>query len=167
MNNIYLVGIMGVGKSTFGQTLANVINFSFHDLDDCITTNTQMSISNYFEKNGEVAFREIEHGCLLNTIKMQRTVIACGGGIVERADNRQFLKEQDTVVYLYRNLDSIIATIDPQHRPLIKDNPSMLYQINEKREAYYFEVSSMQIAIESMSDGLNEVIKALISKGVL
>lgn len=167
MNNVYLIGIMGVGKSTFGQTLANVIDFSFHDLDECITTNTQMSISNYFEINGEAAFREVEHQCLIHTSNLQKTVIACGGGIVEREDNRQWLKEQDTVIYLYRNLDGIIATIDPQHRPLIKDNPSLLYEINAKREAYYMEVSSLQIANQSMTDGLKEVIAALIAKGVL
>jgi len=167
MKNIYLIGITGVGKSTFGQTLANVINFSFHDLDECITQRSQMSIASFFEAHGEKAFREEERNCLLKTEQMDRTVIACGGGIVEREDNREWLKQQEMVIYLQRDIEGIMATLETEHRPLVKDDPSALYALHARREALYEDVCTLKINNESMTDSLKEVITELRGKGIL
>ncbi len=167
MKRIYLIGITGVGKSTFGQTLANVINFGFHDLDECAANRSQMSISDYFEIHGEAEFRALEHECLMMTEKLTHTVIACGGGIVEREDNQEWLKKQDVVIYLHRGLEGIVADLDARHRPLIKGHPEMLYTLNARRDPLYRLVSKFSVDNGSVTEGLRAVIAFLKEEGVL
>lgn len=165
MGRIYLIGIAGVGKSTLGQTLATVLNYQFKDLDTCVVENIQMSISDYFERYGEASFRALEQECLLKTEPLKNLVIACGGGIVELPENREWLKKQAMVIFLKRPIDTIIEDIEVRHRPLLKKGPEQLKLLYERRLPFYEEVASVSLEIDSLSAGVGNILDILKERG--
>lgn len=167
MSRVYIIGITGVGKSTFGQTLANVINFNFLDLDEQIAMDNQLSIDDIFMNHGEAGFREREKACLFKTEGIQRTVIACGGGIVELPENRDFLKIQPAVICLERDIEGIVLTIDGSRRPLIKENPGVLYELYRRRKPLYEQVSTVSIDVEALTVALRQAMAHLLEKGLM
>ncbi|MFN5829806.1 MAG: shikimate kinase, partial [Bacteroidota bacterium] len=77
---VYLTGFMGSGKTTVGKKLAAQLNYTFIDLDSYIEKQEGRSISELFNEHGENYFREVEHQCLQTLLKLEKLVIACGGG---------------------------------------------------------------------------------------
>ncbi len=80
MKNIYLIGFMGVGKSTFGKKLARELGYRFVDLDVFFEEKFKIGISRFFEKYDEILFRKLENQLLTETFGMQQLVVATGGG---------------------------------------------------------------------------------------
>lgn len=118
--HIFLVGFMGAGKSTVGRLIADRLGLPFIDLDERITVGAAASASEIFERHGEARFREIESEALLALDGAPPSVVACGGGIVVRAENRSVLKRLGTVVYLQVSAGEAIARIgDVSSRPLL------------------------------------------------
>ncbi len=79
MNNIFLIGMMGAGKSTIGKLLSTTMKINFVDTDEQVEKHFNMPINNIFDKHGEKAFREIESLILEQSTN---SIVACGGGIV-------------------------------------------------------------------------------------
>jgi len=77
---IYLIGFMGVGKTTLGKKLARQLGYRFVDLDDFFETKYKVEIHQFFEKYGEALFRELENKQLKKTFAMENVVVATGGG---------------------------------------------------------------------------------------
>jgi shikimate kinase len=89
---VAIVGYMGCGKSTVGRMLARSLGWDFVDLDREISRSAGRTIPEIFERCGEEAFRALEHNALLTALDGKRErVVACGGGIVERPENRERL----------------------------------------------------------------------------
>src|SRR3989338_7010080 len=99
MRNIYLIGMMGSGKTTTGQELARLLSLSFVDLDNQIVERTGKSINDIFSKEGEPYFRSVESELLVNTSRETDCVVATGGGIAINAFNRERMKSTGLVVY--------------------------------------------------------------------
>ena len=100
-NNIILVGMMGAGKTTIGKELLNVLkDYTLIDMDSEIENREKMKISEIFEKYGEKHFRELETNLLKELSKNQNQIISTGGGVFEKEENRNILKETGTVFYL-------------------------------------------------------------------
>jgi shikimate kinase len=97
--NIFLVGMMGCGKSTVGQLLAAQIGYQFFDTDHLVEQVSQQSISSIFEMAGEEEFRAIESKVLGEISAYTKLVIATGGGIVMRQENWGYLR-QGLVVWI-------------------------------------------------------------------
>jgi shikimate kinase len=97
---IFLIGFMASGKSTFGQKLANVMNFSFVDTDQKVEHETGLSILNIFLEKGEVFFREAETGILNDILLLNNVVIACGGGLPIHSANLYKMNRFGTTVFL-------------------------------------------------------------------
>ena len=141
---------MGVGKSTIGKTLASELNYSFVDTDQLIEERTGADISWIFDVEGEAGFREREHGLLKELLeeRKQPSVIATGGGIVVREDNRDLLRKCEVVIYLKADLEQLIArTAKDKKRPLLQvDNrEQQIRKLMQERDPLYQQVSTATV----------------------
>ncbi len=151
--NIFLIGMMGSGKSQTGPDLAKMINYAFVDTDDVIEKASKQSISDIFEKDGEKAFRDLEKQVLKEIGQHHSLVIATGGGLVTVPENWGIL-HQGIVIWLDLDLKRSIKRIesDNKKRPLLNnDDLSQTFsQIYESRKPIYLE-SDLRIYVEEQS----------------
>ena len=96
--HIFLVGFMGAGKSTVGRILAEHLGRPFIDLDAEISREAGRAVAKIFAEDGEEAFRALESDELQRIVERPPSVVACGGGIVLRDENRRLMKDIGTVV---------------------------------------------------------------------
>ncbi len=99
-NNIFLIGMMGSGKSTIGKLLADELHYEFIDIDSFIEGREGKLIAEIFAREGEGHFRQIETRVLTELFDKENCVIACGGGIAERTINHMFLRSSRNVFCL-------------------------------------------------------------------
>ncbi|SEP32399.1 shikimate kinase [Nitrosovibrio sp. Nv6] len=148
--NIYLVGMMGAGKTTIGRLLASFLKKTFYDSDREIQKRTGVSIPVIFEIEGEAGFRKREAEMLSELVKMGNIVLATGGGAVLRAENRQMLRRSGTVIYLRATIDDLWRrTRQDKNRPLLQtsDPRTRLAELYAQRDPLYRETA--HIVVES------------------
>jgi shikimate kinase len=159
---IFLIGFMGSGKSTIGRKLANYLNYDFVDLDKVIQNEAGMSIADYFKKNGEESFRELERDTLQQTEFNANTVIATGGGAPCHFDNMDWMYMEGKVVYLSMDPKALAERLKHSKvsRPLIKDldQDELVEYITQKllsRDVYYKKahciVSGLDLTAEKLA----------------
>jgi shikimate kinase len=139
VGHILLIGFMGAGKSTVGRLLADDMGRSFVDLDASIAAAAGKSVARIFQEDGEEAFRAAEHDALMALAPLPSAVVACGGGVVLREDNRLLLRRAGTVVYLQVSAEEALARIgDVSGRPLLAGGGAALAPaLLASREALY------------------------------
>ena len=151
--NIFLIGMMGSGKSQTGPVLAKMINYAFVDTDDVIEKASKQSISSIFEKDGEKVFRDVEKKVLKEISQHHSLVIATGGGLVTLPQNWGIL-HQGIVIWLDLDLKRSIKRLesDKKERPLLigDDLAKSFSQIYESRKPIYLE-SDLRIEVEDQS----------------
>ena len=151
--NIFLIGMMGSGKSQTGPVLAKMINYAFVDTDDVIEKASKQSISSIFEKDGEKVFRDVEKKVLKEISQHHSLVIATGGGLVTLPENWGIL-HQGIVIWLDLDLKRSIKRLesDKKQRPLLigDDLAENFSQIYESRKQMYLE-SDLRIEVEDQS----------------
>ena len=151
--NIFLIGMMGSGKSQTGPVLAKMINYAFVDTDDVIEKASKQSISSIFEKDGEKVFRDVEKKVLKEISQHHSLVIATGGGLVTLPENWGIL-HQGIVIWLDLDLKRSIKRLesDQKKRPLLigDDLAENFSQIFESRKPIYLE-SDLRIEVEDQS----------------
>ena len=138
--NIILTGFMGSGKTTVGRILAKHGDFEFVDLDDMIITLQRKEIKAIFAEEGEEAFRNYETETLRSLKNACRKVIATGGGIIMREENRRLLKKMGIVVYLRASFETLVKRVaKSDKRPLVdlSQSTERLQSLLESRKAYY------------------------------
>lgn len=148
MQNLFLVGLMGAGKTTVGRTLARRLGKRFVDSDHEIEARTGASIPWIFEIEGEPSFRRREADMIRELTAQTGIVLATGGGAILNPDNRAFLKKRGTVIYLRASVDSILErTSHDKNRPLLQtENPRQrLEELMAQREPLYFEIADLVI----------------------
>lgn len=121
MRNLLLIGMPGAGKSTTGRRLAAALGRPFVDLDEELVRRAGQTIPEIFAQKGEDAFRELETAVLADVARGSGLVIAAGGGVVTRPENRFYLRQNSRVIYLRRkNVDALSTAGRPvsQSRPL-------------------------------------------------
>jgi shikimate kinase len=147
--NIYLIGMMGSGKSTIGQVLAKRIGYGFLDTDASIERLTKQSISKIFAAVGEAEFRSIESQVLSEVSAYTKLVVSTGGGIVVQQENWGSLR-QGVVVWL-DVAENILwqRLVGDKTRPLLQDpHPqAKLHEILESRRSRYGE-ADLRIVID-------------------
>ena len=142
--SVFLVGLMGVGKTTVGRHLADAFGVPFFDSDQVIEARAGAEIPWIFEVEGEAGFREREALVLQELTALPGIVLATGGGAVLRPENRQVLHDRGVCVYLHGSLDQLTArTARDRRRPLLRNgNPrEVLARLLREREALYREVA--------------------------
>ena len=151
--NIFLIGMMGSGKSQTGPVLAKMINYAFVDTDDVIEKASKQSISSIFEKDGEKVFRDVEKKVLKEISQHHSLVIATGGGLVTLPENWGIL-HQGIVIWLDLDVKRSIKRLesDQKKRPLLigDDLAENFSQIYESRKPIYLE-SDLRIEVEDQS----------------
>ena len=160
---------MGVGKSTVGRLLAKLLTLPFYDSDREIEERAGANISWIFDKEGEQGFRERETSVLTDLMKNTSMVLATGGGIVVRRENRKLLKQADNVCYLTANPTLLVErTKKNNKRPLLQvDNPNdKILSLLQERDPLYREVATLTVATDAHSarKTAQEIIRNLHSQ---
>ena len=118
--NIYLIGMMGSGKSTLGKTLSEKIQKPFIDLDSEIEKAAGKSITEIFDIDGEEQIRKMETKQLK---KYSESIVACGGGIVLNNANRKFINENGIAILLLATMGELTQRLSASNnRPLLADD---------------------------------------------
>ena len=105
--NIVLIGMPGVGKTSTGEALAKLLNRPWIDTDFLIKQKAHCEAATYLQTHGEAAFRRLEHEVIQEISSMCGTVISCGGGVVATPSNYQLLRQNGKLVYLTRPLEEL------------------------------------------------------------
>ncbi len=164
-NNIFLVGLMGSGKTTIGRSLAKKLNLRFLDADQQIETRTGASIPLIFEIEGEASFRQREADVIRDLTAQQGIVLATGGGAVLNETSRQLLRERGTVIYLRASVASILQrTSHDKNRPLLQtaDPRAKIETLSRERAPLYQEVA--HIIIETGRLNVHSVVQNILTQ---
>lgn len=163
--NIFLIGLMGAGKTTIGRQLANELGLEFFDSDHEIEKRTGVTITHIFDIEGEAGFRKRETAMLDELTDKKDIVLATGGGAIIKPENRQYLMSRGTTVYLYANLDTLLErTAKDRSRPLLQtDNPAeKLKALFQERDPLYRETAD--IIIDTANDSVRLAVKEIQEK---
>ena len=151
--NIFLIGMMGSGKSSVGQSLSKYLNNTFYDLDKEIEKSFNLSIKDIFLEYGENLFRKEEEKLLGELNKLSGLIVSTGGGIVISNVNRTILKKNKTY-FLEANIEDMYerALRRENDRPILKGmNVRQFKDLYEKRRNLYIESATKIINVDKKS----------------
>lgn len=137
--NLYLIGMMGVGKTTVGKLLAQEVGYRFVDTDEIIVKAVGKSINEIFTENGEADFRQLESDVLGQVCAYTKLIVATGGGIVMQQQNWGYLRH-GLIVWLDVPIQIILERLAEDHtRPLLQnsDPQGKLSSLLEQRQHKY------------------------------
>ena len=161
--SIFLIGMMGCGKSQTGLKLAELLNYKYIDLDSLIENLAKKSINQIFNDEGEENFRKLEANCLKETIKIPSLVISTGGGIVTKSENWGILR-QGITAWIDLDKDIAIERLESEieQRPLLQgENLNHIYMsIFQSRENLY---SQADLRIQVKKENIEEVAIKIIN----
>lgn len=152
--NLYLVGMMGAGKTTIGRKLANRLGYHFFDTDALVEQATGQKVSALFANKGEAAFREIETQVLSQLASRTNLVVATGGGIVTQQMNWSYL-HHGIVIWLDVPIPVLLSRLSGDTtRPLLKDVDlgTKLSDLMAKRKKLY-AMADVRMGYEGKSVG--------------
>ena len=170
--SITLVGLPGSGKSTVGRQLARRLQLLFLDSDHVIEERLGCSIRDYFEREGEASFRDVEESVIDELTSLASGVLSTGGGSVLRPANRQHLRERGHVVYLRSSPDELFRRLRHDvNRPLLQvpDPLGRLRELYIMRDPLYRETAHFVIETgrPSVATLVNMIVMQLELAGVL
>lgn len=165
MQNIFLIGPMGSGKTTIGRQLATRLDRKFYDSDREIEKRTGVDVALIFEIEGEEGFRLRETKMISELAKKQKSVIATGGGSVLSEENRACIKQNGKVIYLKSSQEKIFErTFRDKKRPLLEteDRMATIKELLEKRGPLYEEIADLIICTDHRP--INQIINKISQK---
>lgn len=154
LNNIFLVGPMGAGKTSVGRYLAKQLNKDFYDSDEEIEKKMGVSLSWIFDLEGMAGYRAREMKIIDELSALSNIVLSTGGGCVETPEVRDFLKQRGTVVYMEVSLETQLNRLKrDKKRPLLQgENPQeILIQLWKEREPIYENIADLSIVTDNRS----------------
>jgi shikimate kinase len=160
--NIFLVGMMGAGKTSVGRVLAKRLCKTFYDSDHVIENRTGVKIPVIFEIEGEAGFRVRESAVVDELTALGDIVLATGGGAVLSEKNRDRLRTRGMVVYLRASVrDLLNRTRHDKNRPLLQaaDPRARLTELYEIRDPLYREVA--HLTVDTGSQSLTSLVNRL------
>ena len=171
-SRIFIVGPMGVGKTTIGRILAKDLQLDFVDCDLEIEERCGASIAWIFDVEGEIGFRERETQILDELTSRKNVLLATGGGAVLNEENRDYLRKRGTVVYLDSSVDLLAKRMaKDKKRPLLQNgNPKeVLERIKNQRDPLYKEVADIRVLVGDNSSRkvVNQIMQQLKDEGIL
>lgn len=165
MKNIVLIGIMGCGKTTIAALLAKKLKRPVIDIDDYIVEKYQQTIPEMF-KVSEAYFRKNETASCKDISKLEGYVISTGGGVVLNPLNIKYLKENGIIVYIDRPIDNILDDVETSTRPLLKEGPQKLYDLDKQRHQLYLDACDIHLinndTLENVTSKLINILKDVI-----
>lgn len=163
--NIFLIGLMGAGKTTIGRQIASELSLEFFDSDHEIEDRTGVTITHIFDIEGEAGFRKRETNVLDDLTEKKGIVLATGGGAILEPENRQFLMSRGTTIYLYADIQTLFErTSKDRNRPLLRtENPqAKLEELFNIRDPLYRETAD--IIIDTGKDSVRLALKEILEK---
>lgn len=162
---IVLVGMMGVGKSTVGRKLAQLLRLPFVDADDAIVEAAKMSITEMFDLHGEAAFRDGERRVIARLLDAGPGVIATGGGAFVQPETRALIQQRGLPVWLDCDVDTLVERVSRNDkRPLLRGGNvrEIVERMKAEREPAYAQAP---IKVQSISAPhpvtVNRILEAL------
>ena len=166
INQIFLIGPMGSGKSTMGRLLAKKLGLPYFDLDKLIEDQEKMTISDIFQKHNEKYFRDLESITLKQYSEESNFVISTGGGCVLRDQNLDILRK-GLVIYLKISIETQFERVKNRtHRPLLNNvTKDTLVQLDKERCSVYSGISNIEVDVSNLDkeDVLSTIIRRLES----
>ncbi len=170
MTRIFLIGYMGVGKTTAGRELAKSLNLEFVDLDHFIQNRYNKTVAQLFEQFGEDGFREIENKILQEVAQFEDVVISTGGGAPCFFDNMKVMNNAGLTIYMKASPELLSERLNlcKEKRPLIKDKneEELLLFVTDslkRREPHYSHAKIIFEANELVNkDDVNKYVFLLI-----
>lgn len=153
-DNIFLIGFMGAGKSTIAKTLQSMLGMELVEMDARIVEEQKMSINDIFAQYGEDHFRDIESQLILDIGSEGNTIVSCGGGVVVRPQNTEYMKKSGKIVFLSATPKTIYERVkNSTDRPILNGNMNVEYiaQLMEKRRALYENAADIRIETDGKS----------------
>jgi len=141
---ISLIGLPGSGKTTVGRQLSRRLRVPFVDSDTVIELRLGCSIREFFDREGEQRFRDIEASVIDELTQLPEGVLSTGGGAVLRPENRTFLRDRTKVIYLNSSLDDLFRRLrHDKNRPLLQvaDPLGKLRDLHTGRDPLYRETA--------------------------
>jgi shikimate kinase len=163
--NLYLVGLMGAGKTTVGRVLARRLKLRFLDSDQEIERRCGVKIPVIFEIEGEPGFRSREAAVIDELSQLRGIVLATGGGVVGAKENRQLLAGSGTVVYLHAQPDDLYERVrHDRNRPLLAtaDPLARLRALYAERDPLYRSIAD--VVIDTGKQGVAALARDLLGK---
>jgi shikimate kinase len=165
LERLALVGLPGSGKSTVGRQLARRLGWTFTDSDHEIEQRIGCSISSFFAREGEPAFRDVEESVIAELMQSTRGVIATGGGAVLRPANRERLRAGAQVIYLRSTPEEVHRRVrHDRNRPLLQvaDPMARLRALYEERDPLYRETA--HFVIETGRPSVSALVSMILSQ---
>lgn len=169
--NLFLVGLMGAGKTTLGKALAQMLSKTFLDSDHELEKRNGRLIADIFAQEGEAFFRVQEETLLNDLVLSENIILATGGGVVLHENNRKKLRDHGTVLYLHAAPETLAQRLqsDQGNRPLLCDVTDMLEKQNmlyQERDSLYRQTAHIvfdERADETMASALM-ALRSLLAK---
>ena len=165
MQNIFLIGFMGSGKSTVASCLADKYGMKIVEMDQVIEEREGMNISDIFAQKGETYFRDAETKLLIEIQSGTNTVISCGGGVVLRDENVMEMKKCGKIVLLSARPETILERVEKdENRPLLQGNKnvSFISSMMEQRRPKYERAADY--VIQTDGKGAEEICREIFKK---
>lgn len=169
VQNIYLIGPMGAGKTSIGRLLARELNMHFYDSDQEIESRCGVDVVWIFDVEGPEGFRKREEAVIVELTKLKGIVLATGGGTIDSSVSRGLLAARGTVVYLKATLaQQLERTSKDRKRPDLQtgDVRKTLETLKVKREPLYEELAdySFETDNQSVRSVVGNIIKKLFNQ---
>lgn len=157
MTHVALVGLMGSGKTSVGRRLAKLLDRPFVDADEGFVARYGRTVADVFATDGEDTFRTMESELLVELLDVRDPlVVATGGGVVIREENRARLGQDDVTVVLLHAEPRFLASRAraKAHRPLLagEDPAAVLARLYDERIGWYREVADHVVEVEPFHD---------------
>lgn len=168
IQNIFLIGFMGAGKSSIAKELSKKLQMNIVEMDQRIVQEQGMSINEIFEKYGENHFRDIESQLILDLGNTEPVIVSCGGGVVIRQENSQYMKKSGKVVFLTAKPETIFERVRySKERPILNGNMNVEFiaDLMAKRLPLYEAAADVMIHTDgkTVAQIAEEIIEAVES----
>ena len=163
--NVFLIGPMGVGKTTIGKMLAKELGLQFIDTDEEVERRAGANIAWIFDVEGEEGFRTRETNVLDDLTQQSKVLLATGRGSILKLENRRFIGSRGVVVSLETTVEmQIKRTEKDKKRPLLQqgDPREILTRLKAERDPIYQELADIRITLGDSNS--RKVVNSIIRK---
>lgn len=168
-DHIFFVGFLGAGKSTVARNLSALFGRPYVDTDRLVELSCHDSVAGIFGAGGEEAFRDAETRVLRGLGRRKSLLVSCGGGIVEREENRRLMARMGSVVFLDGRLDDSLRQIRSLARRPELASPEEARRLYERRRPQYEAVADVSVRItgKTFDEVAQEAGRVLWERGLL
>ena len=163
--HVAFVGLPGSGKSTVGRHLARRLGWTFLDTDQVIEQRIGLSIREFFEREGEEPFRDLEQAVIDELTAGEPCVLSTGGGAVLRAVNRDHLRQRSHAIYLHSLPEDVFRRLrHDRNRPLLQvaDPLARLRDLYALRDPLYRE--SARLVVETGRPSVSALVHLIVGR---